>query len=166
MKVGIALPVAAALLAAQVYQGKEEKLPRQVEQQPVPFSHKTHSKAACGDCHTTYATNERAGLPQAERCMLCHRAVKADSPQIRKLVELARSGERIRWVRVYRVPEYVFFSHAKHLKAKLKCGTCHGQVAEKEVLAQEVPTSMTSCMNCHTARKVSNECGFCHLLGY
>ena len=73
--------------------------------------------------------------------------------------------ERVKWVRVYRVPDIVFFSHRNHLKAGEKCVTCHGPVASRHVLAKEVSTSMTSCMNCHRSRRVPNECYLCHDLG-
>jgi hypothetical protein len=166
MRVLIAVCALALAAGAQVYQSKEQKLPRQVAPQPVPFSHKLHAATPCAQCHSTTTRGDRAGLPQASGCMLCHRAVKRESPEIRKLAALAKSGERLRWVRVYRVPEYVFFSHAKHVSAGLECRACHGPVAERDVLAQEVSTSMTACMNCHAARGVSNECSFCHTLSY
>ena len=38
-------------------------------------------------------------------------------------------------MKIYSVPEYVWFSHAVHVKdAKLECVSCHGPVAEREVL--------------------------------
>ncbi|MCW5977221.1 MAG: cytochrome c3 family protein [Bryobacteraceae bacterium] len=163
--------LAAAVAGGQdqpVYKSKEEELPQRVAPQPVPFSHKVHAEAgsACKDCHTTAATKERAGLPQADRCMLCHRTVKADSPAVQELAKYQREGKRIAWVRVYRVPEFVFFSHANHGKAGEACETCHGPVATRDEVAKEVSTTMTSCMNCHAAREVSNDCHFCHSLGY
>jgi hypothetical protein len=151
-----------------VYKSKDEKLPRVVASQPIPFSHKSHAAAgaACKDCHTTAETKERAGLPQADRCMLCHRSIKTDSPAVRELARLHKEGKKLSWVRIYTVPEFVFFSHASHLKAGVGCETCHGPVATREILAQEVSTTMTACMNCHAARDVSNDCHFCHSLGF
>jgi hypothetical protein len=54
--------------------------------QPIPFSHKQHAGAGlkCFDCHGGAKENERAGLPAAQKCMLCHASIKADSPAIRK----------------------------------------------------------------------------------
>jgi len=164
-RISTVLPFA-ILLAAQQYQSKEQKLPRAVAPQPVPFSHRTHASANCVDCHTTALRAERAGIPQPDRCMLCHRGMKDDNESIRTVGQLLANSKRIPWERVYRVPEYVFFSHKKHTGAKIGCDTCHGPVASREVLEQELPVSMASCMNCHTAKGVSNECGFCHALGY
>jgi len=151
-----------------IYKSKEEQLPKAVARQPVLFSHKTHaiSGSVCKDCHVTAGTKERAGLPQAELCMLCHRTVKTDSPEVKALARLHQSGEKIPWIRIYQVPEFVFFSHVNHGKAPVGCDTCHGPVAQRDVLAKEVSTTMTACMNCHAARGVSSDCHFCHSLGF
>jgi hypothetical protein len=158
--------MACVWVMAQTYKAKPEKLPRELAPQPVAFSHLRHAEAKCADCHVTAAKSDRAGLPQADRCMLCHAGLKTENAELAKVAAMAKAGAAIKWVRAYRVPEYVFFSHREHLKAKLECTECHGPVATREVLAQEISTSMTACMNCHAARKVSNECGFCHSLGY
>ena len=82
---------------------------------------------------------------------------------IQKLAEHAKMGKPIPWVKIYKVPEYVWFSHQAHHKgAGLECETCHGPVAEREVIVKERPTSMQSCMACHAKRGASNDCGFCH----
>ncbi len=149
------------------YRGIEEKLPIQVAPQPVPFSHKQHTAAgmSCVDCHAAAATKERAGLPASDRCMLCHQTIATEREAVQRLAELAEKGQPIEWVRVYRVPDFVFFSHASHVGAGVECAACHGPVAEREVLAKEVSTSMTACMGCHKAKGVSNHCHFCHELG-
>lgn len=168
--VAVILVAVAGAVAQQttVYKGKEEKLPVVVAPQPVRFSHKQHAALGvkCLDCHKTAAKEDQAGLPSVQQCLVCHRTLKSDSPEIQKLAELQRSKERIKWVRVYKVPDFVFFSHASHVKAGEQCAACHGPVQEREVLAQEVSTSMVSCMNCHAARKASNECVLCHQLSF
>lgn len=169
---GVVLGACAAVLLGQappgVYRPKEEKLPAAVAPQPIAFSHRVHAAAAaeCKDCHTTAQTKDQAGLPEPSRCMLCHQLIAKEKPEIRKLAGLAASGERVRWVRAYQVPDFVFFSHKNHSAAGEKCETCHGPVAERDVLAKEISTSMTACMNCHAARGVSNDCHFCHALGF
>lgn len=167
---GPVLLAAAALFAQQapVYKGKEEKLPAEVAPQPVRYSHKRHLALGmrCLDCHKGAVEKDQAGLPGTVLCLGCHSTIKTDSPEIRKLAEIHKRGEKIRWVRVYRVPDFVFFSHASHLKAGEQCVTCHGPVQERDVLAKEVSTSMTACMNCHAVRKASNECVLCHQLSF
>ncbi len=149
------------------YQGIQENLPIEVGPQPVPFSHKQHVAAglSCQDCHASVVKKERAGLPDAEKCMLCHTAIKTDSPAVQKLAGIYKDGTRLDWVRVYRVPDFVFFSHASHVNAGVGCASCHGPVEERDVLAKEISTSMITCMNCHVAKKVSIRCYLCHELG-
>ncbi len=164
---------AAALLAsnadaaqAPTYVVPPESLPRALGPQPVPFDHKVHAqqRIGCLDCHPGAETRERAGIPDRDRCMLCHRSIATDRPGVRQLARLP-AGSKIRWARAYRVPDFVFFSHASHSAASLACATCHGPVETRAELSQEVSTSMTACMNCHAEREASNECYLCHDLG-
>jgi hypothetical protein len=152
-------------LCAPVLAGPEPK-PQPIAQ-PLPFSHKTHAAAglACLDCHAGAKAKESAGVAPPNKCMFCHISIKADSEPIRKLAQAQKSGQAIPWVRVYRVPAFVFFSHASHAKAGVECVTCHGPVAERDVLSAEISTKMQMCVNCHTARKASTECALCHQLG-
>lgn len=96
--------------------------------------------------------------------MLCHQTIAADSPGVRQLAALPEA-EKIRWERVYRVADFVFFSHREHAGAGVTCDACHGPVETRSVLHQEVSTNMVACMNCHALRKVSTECFLCHDLG-
>jgi len=102
-----------ASLAGQTpqYKAPEERLPRAVAPQPVPFSHKAHVAAGskCVDCHVSVERSARASIPQADRCMLCHQTVRKDTARIRELARIRESGAKIAWVRVYQVPQFVFF---------------------------------------------------------
>ena len=149
------------------YRGNEEKLPVKVSPQPIAFSHKKHAAAGlpCLACHGDAKERDQAGIPNVKQCVLCHLPDRATHPELKRLAELDKRGAKVRWVRVYRVPDFVFFSHANHLKAGEKCATCHGTVETSEVLAREVSTSMDTCVVCHFPRKASNECYLCHDLG-
>lgn len=147
------------------YKGREEKLPIAVAPQPIPFSHQKHTSVSCLYCHVYAAKQERAGFPNSVKCIPCHITEKKESPLIQKLLKIHKKGEKIKWVRVYQVPDFVFFSHASHVKANIECKTCHGPVHKRDVLAKEVSTGMVSCMNCHDKMKVSNSCYLCHDLG-
>jgi hypothetical protein len=161
--------LAAGVIGAQEsgYRGIEEKLPAAVEAQPVPFSHRQHAATGtkCTDCHTKVRHEERAGLPTANQCMLCHVTIRKESPAVQRVAEFAANKEPIPWVRVYRLPDFVFFSHAAHVKANVECQTCHGPVAERDVLQKEVSTSMRTCVDCHRSRNASIDCSRCHELG-
>jgi hypothetical protein len=97
--------------------------------------------------------------------MACHRAIRPDAPDVKKLAAFHQRGEKIPWLRVYRVRDFVFFSHANHVKAGAACADCHGPVESRDVLLKEVSTNMASCVNCHRARKASTDCSLCHQLG-
>jgi hypothetical protein len=95
--------------------------------------------------------------------MACHAAIKADSPHIQKLAEAEKSQKPVEWVKVYKVPDYVWFSHQTHVTdAKVSCDTCHGPVAERQAIFKEKPTSMVSCMDCHAQHEAPNDCDLCH----
>ena len=141
-----------------------EDVPAPVEQ-PLPFSHKTHVGLGmqCRDCHVIPEPGFAASYPAESTCMACHRAVKADSPHIQRLKKFQTEGKPIPWERVYWVPDFVWFSHASHVEdAAIACETCHGPVAERDVLFQEKPTTMAACMECHARSNASNECDLCH----
>jgi hypothetical protein len=133
--------------------------------QPVPYSHKTHIALGfeCRQCHVNPEAGRLMTYPPATLCMSCHQAVAADRPSIQKLAALAASGNPIPWVRVYAVPDYVFWSHGPHLAAKVSCVECHGPVPERDVIAQETDVvTMLGCRRCHDQRQVFTDCGDCH----
>jgi hypothetical protein len=132
---------------------------------PPPFSHKPHAelKLECAWCHTTAKTAERAGFPKAGKCMTCHQAVKTDSPAIRELAALPKDARPFT-ARVYKVADFVFFSHARHAAAKLDCGACHGPVWDGDAARQEPITTMKACVDCHRTHKATVACTACHEL--
>lgn len=133
--------------------------------QPIPFSHKTHAGQGikCTDCHAIREPGFQAGFPREMVCMGCHSTIKKESPAIQKLSGFAKSKTPVPWVRIYSVPEFVWFSHALHVKeTKLECEACHGAVATRDVLFKEKPVDMASCQACHAKRGASNGCDTCH----
>ena len=133
--------------------------------QPLPFSHKKHIPMGlnCTNCHELEVEGYSAGLPKEEFCMGCHAGVKTESPAIQKLAAHAKEKKSIPWVRIYRVPDYVYFSHWSHFKeAEIGCETCHGKVAQQDVLSLVRPTTMAACMDCHEEYQAPNDCNLCH----
>jgi hypothetical protein len=137
------------------------------QQQPLPFSHKTHSEAArmqCGDCHPAPAKfGAEMGFPTAGKCMACHVLIAREKPAIRKLSEFAAAKQEVPWERVYRLADFVFFDHRYHLIKGATCGDCHAAVAGQDVISdQQKATSMAFCQSCHTRTKAPGGCGTCH----
>jgi Cytochrome c7 and related cytochrome c len=135
--------------------------------QPIPFSHRTHVglNLKCAECHPGAGENRAAGMPRESLCMNCHVAVKADSAAIIKLAGFVKRKEPAPWARLYRLPDFVSFSHKRHVgKAGVACATCHGEVKNQDVLAKEKSIGMQSCMACHDQRKANNNCDACHAI--
>ena len=141
--------------------------PRAAPVQPVSFSHRRHAAAGmkCDDCHRP-SNHGAVPIPTAAECMTCHQTVMTTSAEIQKLAQLQKENQELSWMRAYKLPPFVFFSHQKHTDAKVGCEVCHGAVPEFEVLRQEKEISMVSCINCHKLRKVSTSCGLCHNIGF
>jgi len=149
--------------------GQEPK--RQVEPpkpvlQPIPFNHEKHCDLGlgCDTCHRPGARGEREQIPAAGDCMGCHQAIKTNSPDIQAVAQYAKENKPIPWVRIYSIPDFVFFSHKVHLDAKVKCEECHGPVSTREALAKEKDFTMKTCISCHRAYKAETGCDVCHKL--
>ena len=134
------------------------------QEQPVPYSHKTHLALGlkCSSCHRNPDPGDFMGFPAESFCMNCHQTIKTDSVNIQKIAAAAKEKKPIQWVRVYRIPTFVYFSHRVHTQAGTKCETCHGPVRERDVITKEVTHDMRSCMACHAQTKAPVGCTTCH----
>jgi cytochrome c7-like protein len=135
-------------------------------QQPVPFSHKLHAgtrKIPCLYCHANAERSRHATIPSTNVCMNCHLVVRTDRPAIQTVAKLYEEGKTIPWVRVHRVPDYVYFSHRWHVARGVACQTCHGQVQNMDVIRQAENLKMGWCISCHRQNKASQECNTCHM---
>jgi hypothetical protein len=140
--------------------------------QPLPFNHRIHVANAieCVQCHPGVRTAAHAGLPRVEVCMECHETDITENPAAKPHVERLRAhasaGTEVPWQRLYALPAHVYYSHRRHVAiAGLACATCHGDIAERTTppaapLARTL--SMRTCMECHEARGVGNDCAWCH----
>ena len=82
--------------------------------------------------------------------MYCHIEIAKAKPSIQKLAAIAKSKEPVPWVRVFTLPDFVFFDHRFHLQNGAKCEDCHGPVAERDELADDLhSTKMVFCQTCH-----------------
>jgi mono/diheme cytochrome c family protein len=120
--------------------------------QPILFSHLIHAGAFqinCQYCHADARRSQYAGLPSVERCMGCHKIVAAaGNPEVQKLQGYWQRREPIPWVRIYKVPEFVYFQHRGHIRAGLACQTCHGQIQQlMRIPAIEGPNRLNDLLN-------------------
>ena len=135
--------------------------------QPIEFPHNVHvaKKIACTEyCHESVTSGPVAGLPSVRTCMICHDAIAVDRPRIKQITAMRAQGIDLSWQLVYGYPagSHVKFNHAPHIRAKVECATCHGNIGEQTVAQRNVELTMGYCVNCHTARKVSIDCLTCH----
>ena len=134
--------------------------------QPIAYTHKVHlaNGMECVNCHTGVDTGPDAQLPSVKLCMLCHQVIATDKPEIKKLAAYSERGEDISWQRVYDYPpsSHVKFNHAPHIRAKVDCKTCHGDMTQQTVAVRKVDMNMGFCLDCHKQRNVSIDCTTCH----
>lgn len=137
-------------------------------QQPIDFPHKIHTAdigAFCTDCHQGVEKGARAGIPSINVCMYCHEDVgDPKDPRIQTLRDYAKRNEDMPWQRVYGfTPEaHVRFNHAPHIRAKVECAKCHGDLTQMTVAERVVDHTMGFCIDCHKQKGASNDCLTCH----
>jgi hypothetical protein len=134
--------------------------------QPLTFSHKLHAgdnAIPCLYCHAYAAKSPLAGIPAVADCRACHLFIVPDAPEIKRLLAFWEEEKPIPWVRVYDLPDHVYFPHMMHLRAKVDCLTCHGEVAAMERITRSVSLKMGWCLDCHRQQQASIDCWTCHI---
>jgi len=145
--------------------------------QPIEFPHDIHTKVNkinCMYCHTYARRSKVAGIPPTSKCLGCHKVIATDRDRIKKLTEYWDKGESPPWKKVHDLPDYVHFTHEKHLKrfvfdadfpvedVEQVCGLCHGEVSEMTVATKVKPLNMGFCQRCHQANDGPSDCWKCH----
>ncbi len=146
--------------------------------QPIDFPHDVHAKINeinCMYCHTYARRSAVAGIPPTSKCMGCHSVIATDKPRIQQLTEYWEKREPPPWRKVHDVPDYVHFTHEKHLKRFVfdnpelpvervseVCAFCHGDVKNMTVAHKVKPLNMGFCVRCHEANKGPSDCWKCH----
>lgn len=131
--------------------------------QPVKFSHKVHAGQNATDClycHSFAAISKSAGFPPENVCMNCHLLVRSGTRsgafEIAKIVRHYEEIKPIKWVKVYNLPDHVFFSHAQHAGAGgITCRKCHGDVEKFDRIHLNQNLTMGWCINCHRSTDVN-----------
>ena len=122
-------------LEGQVAYGEVERA--EDLEQPIEYSHKLHAgtlEIACEYCHSGARRSIHAGVPETATCMNCHKSISTkDRPELVKLVEYYNSGEPIPWKKVHDLPDFVYFSHKRHVRGGVACQECHGEVQDESI---------------------------------
>lgn len=154
-----------------VYGG--DKVAHYKPSQPIAFDHSLHAgkdnlAINCQYCHSGASKSRHAGIPSANVCMNCHKAVdsgtKTGTAEIAKIYEAVGwdgknyTGQEkpIVWNKVHNLPDHVYFNHSQHVAvAKLECQQCHGPVdTEMDQVQQWSPLTMRWCLDCHNTTEV------------
>lgn len=164
----VIIPVALLLAGLLAVIGLLEKIAsgeRDPIEQPIAFSHKLHAgdkTIPCQYCHAYARRGPVAGVPSVERCMGCHNFIATRRPEIKKLAAYWERKQPIPWIRVYTLPDYVYFSHKRHIRAGLECQRCHGPVETMPVVFKYSSLEMGWCLSCHRQRGAPVDCATCH----
>ncbi len=136
--------------------------------QPVQFNHKKHTGDLgldCAFCHAYVGSGAHAGLPDHTTCAMCHTTTQGTSEEAARVTALLEAGEPLRFNKLFRMPDHVFYTHRRHVAvAELPCQECHGGIADTEQPPRRalVRIDMDFCMDCHREQQASLECTACH----
>lgn len=123
--------------------------------QPIAFPHQLHEMQLgldCNYCHSSARKSVHAGIPSTQVCMGCHKMIDPTGrPELEKLAGYWAdgNGEPIPWVKVHDLPDFVYFSHKRHIQGGLECQECHGEVQEMGVARRVASLQMGWCLDCH-----------------
>ena len=120
--------------------------------QPIPFSHKHHVGDVgldCRYCHTTVETAAFPGMPSTRTCLTCHSQLFVDAPLLAPLHESESNGRPIGWVRLHKLPDFVYFDHSIHVTKGVGCVECHGRVDQMPLEWRSATLLMQWCIECH-----------------
>jgi hypothetical protein len=148
------------LFAGWSFREKENSL-----EQPISFSHKVHAadfQIHCFYCHRYADRSPVAGVPAVKICMGCHELIATEKPEIEKLTGFWEEARPIEWLKVYDLPDFVRFTHKRHVRAGVVCGECHGEVETMEQIRRVSDLSMGWCLQCHIREDADIDCLVCH----
>ena len=120
--------------------------------QPVPFSHRHHAEQLgidCRYCHSSVEKSSFAGVPDTETCMTCHSQLFTSAPLLAPVRRSLALDAPLRWNRVNKVPDFVFFNHSIHVDNGIGCASCHGPVNEMTMTWKSKTLYMKWCLDCH-----------------
>jgi hypothetical protein len=154
LKIGFCVGVLGAFTVAGVWYYFTPKYTRVGYQptQPVEFPHDLHATQLgmdCRYCHSFVEVSSHSNVPTTQTCMNCHSQVAKESAKLEPVRRSWTTGVPIKWVKVHRAPDYVYFNHSVHVNRGISCASCHGQVNHMPVVFHDQSQSMGWCLECH-----------------
>ena len=136
----------------------------------------------CVYCHTMPYKGRHSTVPSTAVCLNCHTSVGLNKEWVLRMKDFWDRGEPIPWVKVYDLPDFVYYDHAAHVNARddkgslvlplkddqgrpiVVCENCHGKVEEMEIVSVQHAFNMQWCLDCHRKpeMKASTDCVVCH----
>ncbi|MBI2150119.1 MAG: cytochrome c3 family protein [Acidobacteria bacterium] len=113
------------------------------------------------NCHSSVWAPTAAMRAETERAAAEKRAARiVASPELRKLYDAMALDEDlnpdpsqiarpIQWLRIHRLPDFVYFDHRSHVNKGVRCQTCHGPIETMQRVRQASGLSMGWCVDCH-----------------
>jgi c(7)-type cytochrome triheme protein len=162
--IGIGVVVLIVLAAGLLFQVTQTQA---APAQPIAFPHVTMVQAGipCLFCHADAMRSPVSGIPSVDKCMGCHKTIATRSPIIQQVAGYYARNEPIPWVRVNRLPRFVYFTHQVHVAQGLNCERCHGDVGHMTVDVPVTRMNMGWCLDCHeqqTNARQLQDCVVCH----
>jgi hypothetical protein len=81
--------------------------------------------------------------------MTCHSQIWNTAAVLQPVRESLAQNQPLHWVRVNRVPDFVYFDHSIHVAKGIGCTTCHGQIGAMPLTYRAEPLTMGWCLSCH-----------------
>ncbi|HEX5050726.1 MAG TPA: cytochrome c3 family protein [Planctomycetota bacterium] len=130
---------------------------------PYGFNHVVHAKEGleCGDCHTTWESEDAPGMPARGGCKLCHEAIDEQKPPERR-IDVLFDGDTFKARRVSALASEIVFSHRQHAAKPIECKACHTGIEQNEYVDGSLALDMRDCVDCHRQQNVASECSTCH----
>jgi hypothetical protein len=81
--------------------------------------------------------------------MNCHTRVKPQSPRLEPVRQSYATGLPVPWIKIHKLPDFVYFNHMAHITAGVSCVSCHGRIDQMIEVHQDKPLNMAFCLACH-----------------
>jgi len=154
LKLGACLVAIGVIASILIWRSSVAQMPpvgAPVAQLP-PFSHKHHVSDVgldCRFCHASVETSAFAGIPPTSTCMTCHSQLFKDQKMLVPVVTSFAQNRPLHWVRIHKLPDFVYFNHSIHVAKGVGCSTCHGAVDQMPLTWRTQSLEMDWCVNCH-----------------